>query len=114
RLATKLDLLPSAGPHDLAISVRTGEGMDGLVKRLADFTAEAAGEGEPAIVSRERDLVALESAATALAEARTQLRDSELAAESLRHASHALERLLGRMDAESVLDRLFLSFCIGK
>src|SRR5690606_31223655 len=27
RLATKLDLLPSAGPHDLAISVRTGEGM---------------------------------------------------------------------------------------
>ena len=114
RLATKLDLLPSAGPHDLAISVRTGEGMDVLVKRLADFAVEAAGEGEPAIVSRERDLVALESAATALAEARTQLADSELAAESLRHASHALERLLGRMDAESVLDRLFLSFCIGK
>jgi tRNA modification GTPase len=40
--------------------------------------------------------------------------DPELAAESLRRASQALERLLGRMDAESVLDRLFMSFCIGK
>jgi tRNA modification GTPase len=38
----------------------------------------------------------------------------ELAAERLRAASAFLERLLGRMDAESVLDRLFASFCIGK
>jgi tRNA modification GTPase len=38
----------------------------------------------------------------------------ELAAEALRHASLALERMIGRVDAEQVLDRLFASFCIGK
>lgn len=114
RVATKLDVAKPAAPYDLAISVRTGEGMDALVKRLSDFATTASGDGEPVLVSRERDLAALEGAAAALEEAQAHLADSELAAESLRHASHALERLLGRMDAESVLDRLFLSFCIGK
>jgi tRNA modification GTPase len=85
-----------------------------LIDRLALFAAEAAGDGEPVLVSRERDLAAFEAAAAAIGEAQAELKNPELAAESLRRASHALERLLGRMDAESVLDRLFLSFCIGK
>ena len=114
RLATKIDLEPPAGERDLAISTLTGAGLEELIDRLALFAAEAAGDGEPALVSRERDRAALESAATALSEAQTQVSDTEIAAESLRRASLALERLLGRMDAESVLDRLFLSFCIGK
>ena len=38
----------------------------------------------------------------------------EIAAEHLRQASLALERLLGRIDTEHVLDRLFAAFCIGK
>lgn len=114
RIATKVDLEPPAGPRDLALSTVTGAGMEDLIDRLALFAAEAAGDGEPALVSRERDLAALEAAAEALGEAQGQLQDAELAAELLRRASHALERLLGRMDAESVLDRLFLSFCIGK
>lgn len=114
RVATKVDLEPPTGERDLAISTHTGAGLEDLIDRLALFAAEAAGDGEPALVSRERDRAALEAAASALAEAQTQMRDTELAAESLRRASQALERLLGRMDAESVLDRLFLSFCIGK
>jgi tRNA modification GTPase len=42
------------------------------------------------------------------------LHEPELAAEQLRAASAALERLVGRLDPEMVLDRLFTSFCIGK
>ena len=42
------------------------------------------------------------------------LTELELAAEDLRQAAQALERLLGRIDTEAVLDRLFLAFCIGK
>jgi tRNA modification GTPase len=66
------------------------------------------------LVSRERDRAALDEAAVALARAKLVLGDPELAAESLRIASQSLERLVGRIDAERVLDRLFASFCIGK
>lgn len=39
---------------------------------------------------------------------------AELAAEDLRLAARALERVSGRIDTESVLDVVFGSFCIGK
>ena len=41
-------------------------------------------------------------------------RAPELAAEDVRLAARALERLSGRIDPEAVLDRIFASFCIGK
>jgi tRNA modification GTPase len=114
RIATKVDIEPPSTPRDLAISTISGAGMEDLIDRLALFATEAAGDGEPALVSRERDLAALQGAADALADVAGQLGSPEIAAESLRRGSHALERLLGRMDADAVLDRLFLSFCIGK
>ncbi|MHB1110486.1 MAG: tRNA uridine-5-carboxymethylaminomethyl(34) synthesis GTPase MnmE [Devosia sp.] len=113
RLATKIDLGPAPADTELAISTKTGEGVSVLMGRLKDF-ASAMTAGEPAVVSRERDLLALEKAAAALHEADKQFAEPEIAAEALRQAAHALERLLGRMDAESVLDRLFNAFCIGK
>jgi tRNA modification GTPase len=72
------------------------------------------GSTEAPLVSRERDRMALESAAEAIGHAVAVFGDEELMAEQLRRASQALERLLGRMDPEAVLDRLFLAFCIGK
>jgi tRNA modification GTPase len=72
------------------------------------------GSTEAPLVSRERDRVALQVAAGAVLRAIDDFGNEELMAEWLRQASHALERLLGRMDAEAVLDRLFLAFCIGK
>ena len=58
--------------------------------------------------------MAIDGALEALLAAQRQLAMPELAAESLRIASQCLERLVGRIDAERVLDRLFASFCIGK
>ena len=40
--------------------------------------------------------------------------DLELAAEDVRLASRALDRITGRIDPEEVLGRVFSSFCIGK
>jgi len=111
-VGTKVDLAQSADV-DLSISTRTGEGVSALIERLANL-GEALSGGEPALVSHERDRLALSEALAALAETRSSLSDWELAAESLRRASTALERLIGRLDAERVLDRLFASFCIGK
>jgi tRNA modification GTPase len=85
-----------------------------LLAALGSFAEAAAGSGAPALVSRERDLLALQSAQAALDRFISDGATDEIAAEHLRQASLALERLLGRIDTEHVLDRLFLSFCIGK
>jgi tRNA modification GTPase len=113
-VATKADLLAPIADADLAVSAVTGAGMDELVTRLSTFVADLAGAGEPALVSRERDRLCLGEAVEHLQLTRNLLREPELAAERLRAASAALERLLGRIDAETVLDRLFSAFCIGK
>jgi len=111
-VGTKTDLLPSAFA-DIKLSAQTGQGLDSLVDRLRIIGEKLAG-GEPALVSHERDRIALQDAISAVLQAEHQLHNWELAAESLRQASASLERLIGRLDAEKVLDRLFASFCIGK
>lgn len=112
KVGTKRDLGTVPG-MDIGVSARTGAGLDDLLGRI-EAIGDTLSSGEPALLSRERDRLALESATEALDAAARQLTMPELAAESLRIASQALERLLGRIDAERVLDRLFASFCIGK
>jgi tRNA modification GTPase len=107
---TKADLQTVAGRR---VSSRTGVGLDALLTDIANAAAGQVGS-ELALVSRERDRLALLQAAEAVSEAVATLGREDLAAENLRQASQALERLLGRMDSEAVLDRLFLAFCIGK
>lgn len=110
-VGTKSDL---GRATDFAVSALTGRGIAELLDRLAAFAASAAGQGQPSLLSRERDRAALEAAHASLGDALDRLAHPELAAEALRMASASLERLLGRMDAEAVLDRLFAAFCIGK
>ena len=93
--------------------MKTGAGIDELMQRLK-VTVEAATPKGSGLVSRERDKVALSAATIALAEAMVQGEQLEVMAEALRRASHALGMLLGEIDAEAVLDRLFAGFCIGK
>lgn len=111
-VGTKADLGRVADTN-LTVSVQTGQGLDELLARIADL-GEDLGAGEPVLLSRERDRQALSTTIDALQRGMAQLEAPELAAESLRLASQALERLVGRIDAERVLDRLFASFCIGK
>jgi tRNA modification GTPase len=111
-VGTKADLATVRAHY--VLSVETGVGVGELLAALGSFAEAAAGSGAPALVSRERDLLALQSAQAALDRFISDGATDEIAAEHLRQASLALERLLGRIDTEHVLDRLFLSFCIGK
>lgn len=43
-----------------------------------------------------------------------QADDAVLAAEELRHAARAIEKISGIIGVEDVLDALFRDFCIGK
>ncbi len=113
-LATKADLGGTARPGELRISARSGEGMPQL---LALLVRRLAGEEqpEPALLTRERHRAAIAEAVVALERILASPgAPAELLAEDLRLAVRALERLLGRVDVEDVLDQLFAGFCIGK
>ena len=72
------------------------------------------GRFEPGLISHMRDRQAIADALAHINRARNSHEQLELAAESLRAATDVLSRLLGVMDSEMVLDRLFAGFCIGK
>lgn len=111
-LTGKADLHPGTGD---AISGLTGAGAEELLRRLADvLSRRAAGAGA---MGHARQRLALERASAALEDAMGGLRMGagvEVAAEDLRRALHALDALVGRVDAEHILDEVFASFCIGK
>ncbi|OOY29577.1 tRNA uridine-5-carboxymethylaminomethyl(34) synthesis GTPase MnmE [Thioclava sp. L04-15] len=109
----KADVAPNKG---LSVSGKTGAGLTALLAAIEErLSGLSAGAG---VMTRERHRVAMERAFGALESARDEvLRGSdrsELAAESLRQATWALEALLGRVDVENLLDEIFSSFCIGK
>lgn len=99
-------------PHDLAISVHSGEGMAELRALIASRSAELMPtEAGYALSARQRAL--LEAIEVELAAA-AGLYDPLLIAEHLRLALAGCDRLTGRASTEHVLDRLFAGFCIGK
>jgi tRNA modification GTPase len=111
-VGTKVDLATAPGAG-LLVSARTGAGVAELLAALTAFVEDRAG-GEPPLISHERDRDALRRALASLDLVQRDLDRPELAADALRQAGDALGRLIGVIDAEAVLDRLFSAFCIGK
>ncbi|MGB8278769.1 MAG: tRNA uridine-5-carboxymethylaminomethyl(34) synthesis GTPase MnmE [Methylovirgula sp.] len=120
---TKLDLLEpdgrdgSASLHgEIRLSAASGENMDLLLARLTEFAKAATGGGEGALITRERHRRAMAAALAALEHAQAEqfFAAPELLAEDLRCAIRALERLIGKIDVEDVLNEIFSRFCIGK
>jgi tRNA modification GTPase len=120
-VGTKSDLAPTAAQIGGAppVSAVTGEGLDALRRAVA---ARLFGERialadlEPAL-TRARHRTALARAQAALAEAAARLLDAGdavLAAHHVRDATTALDELVGAVDIEEVLDRVFAGFCVGK
>jgi tRNA modification GTPase len=115
---TKRDLV-AGGVAGLAVSTRTGEGIDELRRVVADRVFGdriALGDLEPSL-SSDRHRTALLGARCAMAEAAGQLRpdgDPVLVSHHVRQATLALDELLGVVDVEEVLGRVFAGFCVGK
>ena len=112
KVAPKSDLRPPWPGADLAISSVTGEGVDALVDLLVERARSLLPvPGEVAVNRRHRDLLAdCQDQLGAAGEAGDPL----IAAEALRHARLALDRITGRAGVEDMLDALFGRFCIGK
>lgn len=92
------------------------DGIEGLRRLLARrIVSDLSGADFPAATRlRHRALLTEGSAHLDRAIARLSSGDAELVAEDVRLAARALERISGRIDPESVLDRVFSTFCIGK
>ncbi|HYF40272.1 MAG TPA: hypothetical protein VD930_11320, partial [Gemmatimonadales bacterium] len=115
---TKADLVAAQG-EGLPVSVITGQGLDLLRHAAAErvFADRIRLADLEPVLTRERHRVALSRAEAALAEALPHLGaagDAVLASHHVREATGALDELLGVVDIEEVLDRVFGSFCIGK
>lgn len=109
--ADRPDSQPKTNPV-VRLSAHTGAGLGELRARLVDHARAALPKpGDAALNARQHAL--LSDCAVALQSAALQS-DPLLAAEELRVARMALDRLLGNAGVEDMLDALFGRFCIGK
>ncbi|HEY8698072.1 MAG TPA: tRNA uridine-5-carboxymethylaminomethyl(34) synthesis GTPase MnmE [Rhizomicrobium sp.] len=109
----KIDL-PHPVRDGLAVSVKTGQGLDRLLAALAELVRTSTGSGDASPpLTRQRHRRALNDAADALGRSLVATAP-ELIAEELRLALRSLGRITGRVDIEDLLDVVFRDFCIGK
>ena len=115
---SKADLGKAQPPVDgLALSTKTGQGMDSLRHRLLALVGwQPAAEG--VYMARERHLQALSRAQANLREASVHLLGQtpsiELLAEELRLGQNALSEITGEFSSDDLLGVIFSRFCIGK
>lgn len=110
----------------VAVSAVTGAGLGELADALSRLLAErygaphgdVRGDRSAPLLTRERHRVAVERSRLEVAEFARAWREGSLpatvAAVHLHAAAAALESLIGGVDVEDVLDRVFSDFCVGK
>ena len=122
RVMTKSDLPRStwngADGQWETLSCRTGQGIAALKKALAGRVDRHVGDlKEEAFLTSARHVAALETAQRALGgyfAAADRGAFEEMLAFEIKDAVKALEDVIGRVDHEDVLDKIFSEFCIGK
>jgi tRNA modification GTPase len=122
---TKSDLLPARerlrqDNGQVFVSAETGDGLSAVTQAIAGVLETTVGT-----LALDAPLVTRERHRFALARARDELQQfhgvfenrsvpAVVAAVHLREATRLLEELIGSIDVEDVLDRVFSAFCVGK
>ena len=112
----KQTIKEQAGNIDIALSAKTGEGVDLLREHLKTIMGYT-GLTEGVFLARRRHLDALIRAKEFVLNGQAQLQESkagELLAEDLRQAQQALGEITGFVSSDELLGKIFSSFCIGK
>ena len=110
---SKADLERAAPPLEtIAVSAVTRAGIDVLLSKVVEISRMLL-PGEDALALNRRQAAALVDVEKALRDA-SNTADLVLAADHLRSARNALDRLTGRAGVEDMLDALFGRFCLGK
>lgn len=107
----------AAAGDAIAVSARSGAGLDrlrqGLIERLTGHDQT----DEPPAITNIRHLAQVEAARAAVGRAMTQLADGateELVLAELTGAREALEAVAGRRAPDELLHHVFARFCVGK
>lgn len=114
---TQIDKGGVIDQRSLAISAKTGQGMDLLVSTLFDQLGGLGSFGRASVLlTRQRHRAAVEEALEFIDRAMNSGHGTgvELIAEEIRLAARAIGKITGNVSVDDVLDRLFSSFCIGK
>ncbi len=117
---TKRDLRRPVIPEALGVSALTGEGLEGLLSTVSELVGRrvALPDPESPVVTHARHRHLLTRARDELA-AFQEIRRSgsvpaTVSAVHLREIVRSLEELIGTIDVEDILGRVFASFCVGK
>jgi len=123
---TKADLAPNVEQYEhgadagIVVSAETGSGLQQLVTAIDNAIDDYQGALPPdlPILTRARHRKAIEVACAEVEQFRqawcTERLPVTIAAVHLRTAVSELEELIGTLEIEDVLDRVFSSFCVGK
>jgi tRNA modification GTPase len=112
--------LGHAGAHVVAVSVRTGQGLDELVRQIATRLSGSEAWSDQPLVTNVRHVTLLAQARDAVARSRQALSDSggtlpeEFLLADLQDASARLQEVTGRRTTDDLLRHIFERFCIGK
>ena len=122
---TKADLVSTRDEYMssddmISVSAETGSGLQELLAAINDSLDSRHGEIVPdlPVLTKARHSKAISTARSELEGFRRAWQEEKLpvtiTAVHLRTAVNALEELIGAVDIEDVLDRVFSSFCVGK
>lgn len=114
RVWNKSDVAPPPTPDWIAVAARDGLGIEALTDAIEQRLPLPEDQVQLGSLRQEQTCrVAAEHVRAAAMAIRADA-PPEIVAEELRLAARALDRLLGIIDPEDVLDELFSRFCIGK
>ena len=119
KIHAKCDLDSSKGISSadgaIAVSAKTGEGLDTLKSAIAERLSALAARGDEEngadVTTRQKELLA--KAISALARAESAV-DWAVAANEVRVAAEEIGRIIGKTYSDDLLDAIFSRFCVGK
>ena len=119
KILTKSDLNDNATKDGwLSISCKTNHNLDRLTTHLVDFVDQHIFKiKEDSFITSARHAEALRSAQESLQNFYSALEDGlgeELLAFELQNVNRALKSIIGEVDSEDILDKIFSTFCVGK
>jgi tRNA modification GTPase len=124
-VVNKTDLAPAWSSEEMVgngvlVSVKTGQGFDRLLDRMATELGVSEGLRDHPLISNVRHIELLRQGDAALARAGEALRASantlseEFILADLQEAASALQEITGKRTTDDLLAHIFSRFCIGK
>ncbi len=119
-VANKIDLLPDKpllGGKTIAVSAKSGKGIEMLKRRLSETVLNGKQIEENTILTNSRHVEALQAALASLYKALEGLETNstgELIASELRSAMNSIGEITGEITTDDLLQNIFGRFCIGK